>query len=91
MVNKQAERFLDEGLDFNSSTYGIYGSNVIEQPDAIAFQIFDSNVTDLLDANYNGRQVSKESANTIEELAKKLGISPQALQKTIKDNKTNKP
>lgn len=85
MVNKHAERFLDEGFDFNSSTYGIYGSNVIEQPDAIAFQIFDSKVTDLLDANYNGRQVSKETANTIDELAKKLGISPQALQKTIKD------
>jgi tricarballylate dehydrogenase len=83
LVNKLAERFLDEAIDYSSATYGLYGSNVIAQPDSSAFQIFDSKVLDLLDPNYNGRQVSKVVANTIEELATKLGLDTQALKNTL--------
>ena len=85
MVNKNAERFLDEAIDYNSSTYGIYGSQVLQQPDGLAFQIFDSKVTELLDPNYNGRSVSKVVANSIPELAKKLDLEIEKLEATINE------
>ena len=40
-MNRKAERFLDEGLDFGYNTYGKFGSNIISQPGSIAYQIFD--------------------------------------------------
>jgi tricarballylate dehydrogenase len=85
MVNKKSERFVDEGASFNSDTYGIYGSNVLNQPDSLAFQIFDSKILDFLDPNYNGRQVSKNVENSITELAKKIGLDSTALEKTINE------
>jgi tricarballylate dehydrogenase len=83
LVNRKAERFLDEGLDFGYNTYGKFGSNIISQPGSIAYQIFDSQVLDFLDPNYSGRMVSKVVANSVEELGEKLGIDGKALQITI--------
>ena len=85
MVNKKAERFLDEGAAFNSETYGIYGSKIVKEPDALAFQIFDSKVLEFLDPNYNGRLVSKNVENSIGELANKIGVDPMALERTINE------
>jgi len=83
LVNRNAERFLDEGLDFGSNTYGKFGSNIISQPGSIAYQVFDSQVLDFLDTNYSGRMVSKVIANSVQELGEKLGIDGIALQSTI--------
>jgi tricarballylate dehydrogenase len=83
LVNRNAERFLDEGVDFGSNTYGKYGSNIISQPGSIAYQIFDSQVIDYLDANYSGRMVSKVVANTVEELGEKLGIDGKVLKANV--------
>lgn len=83
LVNKNSERFLDEGLDFSAITYGKYGTDILHQPDAMAFQIYDAKAVQYLDPNYSGRQVSKESANTIEELAVKLNLDPTKLRSTV--------
>lgn len=83
MVNKNAERFLDEGVDYSAITYGKIGTDIMRQPDSMAYQIFDSKVLDILDPNYNGRQVSKITAQSIEELAKKLDLDPIILAHTI--------
>ena len=83
MVNKNSERFLDEGVDFSAITYGKVGAEIMRQPDSMAFQIYDSKVLDILDPNYNGRQVSRITASTIEELAIKLELDPTLLRRTV--------
>ena len=42
MVNIHGQRFLDEGSDFKLYTYAKNGIEVLRQPGAIAYQIFDS-------------------------------------------------
>ena len=43
-----AERFIDEGADFRNYTYAKYGAEMLRQPGAIAFQIFDATTAPLL-------------------------------------------
>jgi len=46
MVNVHAQRFVDEGSDFKLYTYAKTGLEVLKQPGAIAYQIFDAQVMD---------------------------------------------
>ena len=73
MVNANGERFLDEGADFRNYTYAKYGRRVLEQPGSYAWQVFDSQVSHLLRDEYKLRGATKVKANTLEELADKLG------------------
>jgi len=72
IVNMNGERFVDEGADFRNYTYAKYGRAVLEQPGQFAWQVFDSKVLHLLRDEYRIKQVTKVTANTLEELAKKL-------------------
>ena len=72
IVNMNGERFVDEGADFRNYTYAKYGRAVLEQPGQFAWQVFDSKVTHLLRDEYRIKQVTKVTANSLEELAKKL-------------------
>ena len=72
MVNATGRRFVDEGADFRNYTYAKYGRVILEQPGQFAWQIFDSKVTHLLRDEYRIRQVTKVTANTLEELTAKL-------------------
>ena len=72
MVNARGERFVDEGADFRNYTYAKYGRAVLEQPGQFAWQVFDAKVAHLLRDEYRIRQVTKVTANTLEELAGKL-------------------
>ena len=84
LVNARGERFLDEGLDFHSYTYAKYGHEVMRQPGLFAWQIFDQKVSHLLRDEYRIPRITKESANTFEELAGKLtGVDPQGFLRTI--------
>ncbi|MDH3506854.1 MAG: FAD-dependent tricarballylate dehydrogenase TcuA [Gammaproteobacteria bacterium] len=79
MVNADGRRFVDEGADFRNYTYAKYGAEIMKQPGYFAWQIFDAKVTHLLRDEYRIRQITKETANTIEELAAKLeGVDTQA-------------
>jgi tricarballylate dehydrogenase len=79
MVNANGKRFVDEGADFRNYTYAKYGAEIMRQPGYFAWQIFDAKVTSLLRDEYRIREITKESANTIEELAAKLdGVESQA-------------
>ncbi|WP_275677682.1 FAD-binding protein [Neobacillus drentensis] len=85
MVNAKGERFVDEGSDFRNYTYANIGKQILEQPGQFAWQIFDNKVSHLLREEYKHRQVTKVTANSIEELAKKLDdIDPDGLLQTIK-------
>jgi len=79
MVNADGKRFVDEGADFRNYTYAKYGRVILNQPHQFAWQIFDQKVTHLLRDEYRIKQVTKVTANTIEELAQKLeGVNPEA-------------
>jgi len=72
MVNATGRRFVDEGADFRNYTYAKYGRVVLEQPGQFAWQIFDAKVLHLLRDEYRIKRVTKLSANTLEELVRKL-------------------
>ena len=72
MVNANGERFVDEGADFRNYTYAKYGAVILRQPGQFAWQIFDRKVTHLLRDEYRIRQVTKETADTLEALVAKL-------------------
>src|SRR5271168_242118 len=86
MLNARGQRFVDEGADFRNYTYAKYGRVILEQPGQFAWQIFDEKVKHLLRDEYRIRQVTKVTANTIEELAHKLeGVNAAEFVKTIKE------
>ncbi len=72
MVNADGKRFVDEGADFRNLTYARYGREVLAQPRQFAWQIFDAKVAGLLRDEYRIKQVTRVSADTLEELARKL-------------------
>ena len=69
MVNATGKRFVDEGADFRNYTYAKYGRVVLEQPGQFAWQVFDQKVKHLQRDEYRIRQITKVTANTIEEFA----------------------
>lgn len=72
IVNAAGKRFVDEGADFRNYTYAKYGRRVLEQPGQFAWQVFDDKSAHLLRSEYDIRQITKVTANTIEELADQL-------------------
>jgi tricarballylate dehydrogenase len=72
MINADGKRFVDEGADFRNYTYAKYGRVILNQPNQFAWQIFDQKVTHLLRDEYRIRQVTKVTADTLEELVGKL-------------------
>jgi len=84
MVNARGERFVDEGADFRNYTYAKYGRVILNQPGQFSWQIFDAKTKHLQRDEYNIRQCTKVTANSIEELAPKLeGVDAKAFIKTI--------
>jgi tricarballylate dehydrogenase len=85
IVNAKGERFVDEGESFRNHTYAKYGREVMKQPGRMAVQIFDQKTIKMTRDEYRIRQVTKGEANTLEELAAQLEISPEGLVRTVKE------
>src|SRR3954471_18852767 len=84
LVNATGKRFVDEGADFRNYTYAKYGRVVLEQPGQFAWQIWDKKTKHLQRDEYNIRQCTKVTANTLEELAGKLdGVNAEQFVRTI--------
>ena len=84
VVNRNGERFLDEGADFRNYTYARYGAEILHQPGSFAVQLFDSTTAPLLRADeYESPGVSRVEAQTIGELAGRLSIDRHQLERTI--------
>jgi tricarballylate dehydrogenase len=71
-LNANGRRFVDEGADFRNYTYAKYGRVILGQPGQFAWQIFDAKVKVQLRDEYKIRQVTKVSANSLEDLVAKL-------------------
>lgn len=86
MINAEGKRFVDEGADFYNYTYAKYGAEVLKQTGQYAYQVFDAKSKELLKKEYSGREVTKFSGNTLEELAAKLeGVDAQQFLKTVRE------
>jgi tricarballylate dehydrogenase len=83
-VNTLGTRFYDEGEAEHSYTYAKTGWTVLGQPGGIAYQIFDQKGLKLLIQNRYVHAAPTE-ANTIAELATKLGIDPTVFQHTVEE------
>jgi tricarballylate dehydrogenase len=86
MVNARGERFADEGADFRNYTYATYGRLILSQPGQFAWQVFDHKVSHLLRDEYRISQVTKVTAESLDELAHKLdGVDPDGLARTVRE------
>src|SRR6266571_4578471 len=84
-LNVEGKRFVDEGADFRNYTYAKYGRVILNQPGQFAWQVFDAKVKGQLRDEYRIKQVTKVTANTLEDLVKKLDdVDAEAALKEIK-------
>jgi len=83
IVNRNGDRFVDEGEDFFDTTYVKYGKAVIAQPGSIAYALFDANVAEKDLVYCLHREFEPVDASSIPRLAQKLGISGDRLQATV--------
>ncbi|MDI3470982.1 MAG: Tricarballylate dehydrogenase, TcuA [Pseudolabrys sp.] len=79
VVNKNAERFYDEGEDLWPKRYAIWGRLIAQQPDQIAYSIVDVKSINLFMPSI----FTPVTAQTIPQLADKLGLNPAALDATV--------
>ena len=84
VVNRLGRRFVDEGADFRNYTYARYGAEIMRQPQARAFQIFDQQSLPLVSAvDYATADSTRSDAQTIERLAEEIGVDPEQLAATV--------
>jgi tricarballylate dehydrogenase len=79
VVNKDCNRFYDEGQDLWPKRYAIWGRLVAEQPDQIAYSIIDSKAV----GRFMPSVFPPVTASSIVELAVALGLAPEKLEGTI--------
>jgi tricarballylate dehydrogenase len=79
VVNERAERFYDEGEDIWPKRYAIWGRLVADQPNQIAYIVFDASVRNLFMPSLYPPLV----ADSIDGLARKLSLDVDALNRTI--------
>lgn len=84
VVNRQGERFIDEGLDFRNLTYAKYGKEILRQPGGRAVQIFDAKTRSMLRTKeYDTQPITSSWANTLGELGESVGVEPAGLTATV--------
>ncbi|MFZ5969096.1 MAG: FAD-dependent oxidoreductase [Bacillota bacterium] len=78
LVNQKAERFADETM----KPWDL-ASEILKQEEGIAYIVFDTDVYNTKDGKKAFEQGKGVTADTIEELAGKLGIDPVKLKETV--------
>ena len=81
VVNKDAQRFYDEGEDVWPKRYAIWGRLVAQQRDQIAYIIFDAPSLKL----FMPSLYPAVEAGSIRELAQKFELDPDVLGRTVAD------
>lgn len=83
-VNGNAERFYDEGKDTWDNTFELIGYEIWKNQQQKAFWIGDAKTMSIPNVEMGMlSDVPPEKADTIAELARKLGLSPDQLTKTV--------
>ncbi|MBU2980192.1 FAD-dependent tricarballylate dehydrogenase TcuA [Lentibacter algarum] len=79
VLNKDGERFYDEGEDVWPKRYAIWGRLVAAQPEQVAYSIIDSNSIDL----FMPSVFPASKSHTLEGLAKQLGLDEKKMIETV--------
>ncbi|HET6605551.1 MAG TPA: FAD-dependent tricarballylate dehydrogenase TcuA, partial [Rhodopila sp.] len=79
VVNKNGDRFYDEGEDVWPKRYAIWGRLIAQQPDQIAYSICDAKAFPL----FMPSVFPAIKADTLEELALKMKLDPAKVRQTI--------
>ena len=84
LVNRDGRRFVDEGADFRNYTYAKYGAEILRQPGAVAYQLFDAQSAPLLrQEQYRSPRASRHEAPAIGDLARAIGVDAPTLESTV--------
>ena len=81
VLNANAERFYDEGEDFWPKRYAIWGRLVAQQPQQIGYSIIDAKAV----GRFMPPVFPGVRADTLPELARKLGLDEATFMRTIND------
>ncbi|MDX1485287.1 MAG: FAD-dependent tricarballylate dehydrogenase TcuA [Alphaproteobacteria bacterium] len=79
VVNKEGQRFYDEGEDFWPKRYAIWGRLVAAEPDQVAYSIIDAKAAE----DFMPSMFEPVQADTIEGLAQRLGLDAGTLAETV--------
>jgi tricarballylate dehydrogenase len=79
VVNRDGERFYDEGEDVWPKRYAIWGRLVAAQPEQVAYSIIDAKSREL----FMPSVYPPEEADTLDGLAQKLGLPGTKLRETV--------
>jgi tricarballylate dehydrogenase len=79
VVNRDAQRFYDEGEDFWPKRYAIWGGLIARQPGQVAYSIGDAKAM----GRFMPSVFPAVEAGTLAELARTLGLDPAAVQATV--------
>ncbi|KAH7252927.1 hypothetical protein B0J15DRAFT_424566 [Fusarium solani] len=72
MLNVDGQRFVDEGVDMRNYTYAKFGRAILQQPEQLAFQVWDAQTTPWLRSEeYREERVKHLKADSLEQLADK--------------------
>jgi tricarballylate dehydrogenase len=81
VVNRDAQRFYDEGEDFWPKRYAIWGRLVAGQPDQIAYSIIDAKSM----GKFMPPVFPPVRASTLADLARAFKLEPAALERTVRE------
>lgn len=90
-VNRNGERFFDEGSDIRNYTYAMFGKAILGQPGGVAFQVWDGQgIPWLRSEEYRDEVARKTYGDTVEELAATLAkneglASAEKLVETVRE------
>ncbi|MBO9536336.1 FAD-dependent tricarballylate dehydrogenase TcuA [Herbaspirillum sp.] len=79
VVNRDGERFYDEGEDFWPKRYAIWGRLVAQQPGQVAYSVIDAKAV----GHFMPPVFPGEKADTLAELARKLGVPEARFVQTV--------
>jgi tricarballylate dehydrogenase len=83
VVNREGKRVIDEGEDYWGLTYAKLGKEILKQPGAVAFQIFDAKGIPFLRVEY--QDAVRVESNTLEELGEEIDIDVEQFMTTVKE------
>ncbi len=81
VVNREGVRFYDEGEDFWPKRYAIWGRLVAQQPGQVGYSIIDQKAI----GRFMPPVFAGTKADTLDELARKLGLPEAIFVKTVQD------
>ncbi|PWC33713.1 FAD-dependent tricarballylate dehydrogenase TcuA [Azospirillum sp. TSO35-2] len=79
VVDRDGQRFADEGADSGPTRYAVWGERVARCPDGLAFMIFDATI----ERRFRPSIFPAIRAESVGALAAALGIAPAALEATV--------